>query len=345
MDLTPSARQNACNPARRGYNVHIFTSDAGPRFPTLAMLDEIPADQFAAALDQCAADVLWEAGVAAPPVDAALVAERLGLVVTHNDALACRGRLVELADPRGSATAQGTIVVGPAERPERLQWAVAHEIGESIAYRVFAALGVRPGAAPENAREAVANHLAGCLLLPRAWFAADGPRLDWDLFALKQRYATASHELIARRMLEMPPPIVVTLCDQGRIGWRRTNADRRPPPMLPAESQAWQKAHRSGTPAQAEADPAATGLESIRAWPIHEPEWKREILRTCNRPVVKMPRRSRVRISAHSVPTKSTFNHGLPSTSAAPARRAAAHRSRRGKSSKTTTGASTRANR
>ena len=36
---------------------------------------------------------------------------------------------------------QATIVVGPAERPEREQWAVAHEIGESVAYRVFDALG------------------------------------------------------------------------------------------------------------------------------------------------------------------------------------------------------------
>ena len=97
-----------------------------------------------------------------------------------------RGRLVELADPRGGTVGQGTIVVGPAERPERLQWAVAHEIGESVAHRVFSALGVDPQAAPENAREQVANHLASCLLLPRDWFAADGSELDWDLFALKQ---------------------------------------------------------------------------------------------------------------------------------------------------------------
>jgi IrrE N-terminal-like domain len=244
------------------------------------MLSEIPADEFAAALDACAAEVLWEAGVQAPPVDATLVAERIGLVVAHNDAMDCRGCLVQLADPRGGTAQQGTIVVGPAERPERLQWAVAHEIGESVAYRVFAALGVRPDDAPENAREQVANHLASCILLPRDWFATDGPPLKWDLVALKQRYTTASHELIARRMLEMPPPIVVTLCDLGAVRWRRSNLAACPARLLPEEAAVWRRTHESGECAAAILDPERTGLESVHAWPIHEPDWKREILRS-----------------------------------------------------------------
>lgn len=244
------------------------------------MFAEIPAEELAAALDACAAEVLWEAEVVEPPVDAVLVAERLGLLITHNSALACRGRLVELADPRGGAATQGTIVVGPAERPERLQWAVAHEIGESVAYRVFGSLGIRGEEAAENARESVANHLASCLLLPRDWFAADGKRLGWDLFALKQRYATASHELIARRMLEMNVPIVVTLFDQGQVRWRRSNTGGRPPDLTREESQAWKAAHESGTACQLNCDPENLGLESTTAWPVHEPDWKREIVRS-----------------------------------------------------------------
>lgn len=244
------------------------------------MFADIPAEELAAALDACAAEVLREAEVAKPPVDAVLVAERLGLLITHNSALACRGRLVELADPRGGVATQGTIVVGPAERPERLQWAVAHEIGESVAYRVFGALGVRGGDAGENARECVANHLASCLLLPRDWFAADGERLRWDLSALKLRYATASHELIARRMLEMSVPIVVTLFDQGRVRWRRTNTGSRPRELTREESQAWKVAHNTGTICQLDCDPEKSGLETTTAWPVHEPDWKREIVRS-----------------------------------------------------------------
>jgi hypothetical protein len=244
------------------------------------MLAEIPADEFAAALDACATNVLWEAGVTEPPVDATVVAEKIGLVVAHNNSLAYRGRLVEMADPRGGEFGQGTILVGSAERPERLQWAVAHEIGESVAYRVFEALGVPPEEAPVEAREQVANHLASSLLLPREWFAADGPASDWDLLALKSRFPTASHELIARRMLEMPPPIVVTLCDQGSVRWRRSNSCGRPPKLLPDEMSVWSKCHETGKAASASPDSATTGLESIRAWPIHEPDWKREILRS-----------------------------------------------------------------
>lgn len=244
------------------------------------MLQEIPPDEFAAALDACAVEVLWEAGVEGPPVDALAIAERLGLVVASDEAMSCRARFVQLIDPVFAAPGQGTILVGPNERPERRQWAVAHEIGESVAYRVFGKLGVRPDAAPPDARERVANHLASCLLLPRRWFSADGRALDWDLLALKECYATASHELIARRMLEMSPPIVITLCDLGSVHWRRSNLPGRVPQMLPAEVDVWQRSHVGGEAASAILDPAETGLERVRAWPVHEPDWKREILRS-----------------------------------------------------------------
>jgi hypothetical protein len=244
------------------------------------MLPEIPTEEYAAALDACAAGVLWEAGVEEPPVDALAVAERIGLVVARDDWATCRARFVRLPDYARGSEGLGTIVVGPAERPEREQWAVAHEIGESAAHRVFESLGVRAETTLDGARELVANHLANCLLLPRRWFVADGRAADWDLAALKQRYTTASHELIARRMLEMREPIVITLCDLGCVQWRRSNLPGHPPPLLPEEHDVWQRSHTTGQAASVTLDPAATGLERVRAWPIHEPGWKREILRS-----------------------------------------------------------------
>ena len=44
----------------------------------------------------------------------------------------------------------------------------------------------------------------------------------------KQRYATASHELIARRMLDFEPWIVITIFDNGRLTFRRSNRFRPP---------------------------------------------------------------------------------------------------------------------
>jgi Zn-dependent peptidase ImmA (M78 family) len=243
------------------------------------MLSEIPADEFAAAIDACAAEVLWEAEVHEPPIDAIAVAERLHLVVTHDFAMPYRGRFVRLAEIDRRTESIGTIVVGAAERPEREHWAVAHEIGESVAYRVFERLGVSFDEAFATAREQVANHMASALLLPRRSFALHGIEHDWDLFALKNRYSTASHELIARRMLEMRAAIVITVCDHGRITWRRSNATAWPPGLIPEEKEAWRECHRTSATTDVFVD-GETGLERVRGWAIHEPEWKREILRS-----------------------------------------------------------------
>jgi hypothetical protein len=194
--------------------------------------------------------------------------------------MAHRGRFVQLADREGDdGGGQGTVVVGVAERPEREQWAVAHEIGESIGYRVFDRLGVAFDEALPTARELVANRMASALLLPRRWFVIDGHELDWDLLELKERYPTASHELIARRMLEMRPPIVITICDQGRVHWRRSNVTARPPDLLPEEAALWRAVYKTGL-TMCETLDSETGLQEVRCWPVHELGWKREIIRS-----------------------------------------------------------------
>ena len=249
-----------------------------------AMLLEVPAEQFRRVLDTVAREILLEAGLERPPVGAFHVAQQLGLIVARDrpavdELTAPRARFVRLgAGP--SRASEGTILLADDPRRERRQWAVAHEIGESRAYRVFAELGVHPQEAPVAAREEVANRLASSLLLPRDWFLRDGVRVDWDLFALKTIYATASHELIARRMLEMPPAVVVTLADQGRPVWRRSNRSFRPPPLTPAERDAWTAAHDGGHPVQCDPRELPDGVDDVRVWPIHEPGWRREIIRT-----------------------------------------------------------------
>ena len=72
----------------------------------------------------------------------------------------------------------------------------------------------------------------------------------WDLLELKRRFATASHELIARRMLECRPAVIVTIFDQGRIAFRRGNLPGRVPPLSPAERACWQGVHEENRPLQ-----------------------------------------------------------------------------------------------
>jgi Zn-dependent peptidase ImmA (M78 family) len=244
------------------------------------MLSEIPEEEFAAALDACATEVLWEARIEGPPVDTLAVAEELQLVVTHDCSMRQRGRFVRLADRESTnGSGVGLIVVGTSERPEREQWTVAHEIGESVAYRVFERLGVSFKEALPTARELVANRFANALLLPRRWFTTDGRDLGWDLLQLKERYNTASHELIARRMLEMRPPIVITVCDNGRITWRKSNVASRPPEMLREERDVWRAVSKSGLMMRESLD-AETGLASVQCWPVHEVDWRRELIRS-----------------------------------------------------------------
>jgi hypothetical protein len=111
--------------------------------------------------------------------------------------------------------------------------------------------------------------------LPTDWFVDDAAACDWDLLALKARYATASHELIARRMLECPPPVIVSIFDEGRLSFRRSNVPGRAPPPSQAEFDCWRRVHASGRPACIRRPTGA-----IQGWPVHEENWKREIVRT-----------------------------------------------------------------
>ena len=252
------------------------------------MLTEIPAEQFATTVEAVAREVLAEVEWNRPPIDTLVIAERLGMVVARDTAMEVRARFVRLnptsGDPRGRGeegrAGRGTILLADDPRPERRQWAVAHEVGESLAHRVFVRLGVSLIDLPSSGRERVANHLASCLLLPRDWLAADGEAVGWDLLELKQIFSTASHELIARRMLEMMPPVIVTLFDQGALQWRRSNVAHRPPALTSAEASVWRSAfERSEATEYAESE-LPEGISHIRCWPVHEPGWRREILRT-----------------------------------------------------------------
>lgn len=238
------------------------------------MFSSLTAEEWAAGLDAVAMEVLDAAGVDGPPVDPMAVAHALGLTVATDDRQQGRARYVRLRGLRGRAS-RPTVLLRPDPRAERCHWALAHEIGEHVAHRVFHRLDADPRAASPRVREAVANQMAGRLLLPTLWFAADAAADDWDLVAMKARYSTASHELIARRMLELPASAILSVFDQGRLHWRRSNLPGRVPPPSPGEIRCWQSAHRGRT-----AEESAGSGTRIRAWPIHEPDWKREILRT-----------------------------------------------------------------
>lgn len=225
------------------------------------------------ALDSTVDRIFDRGCVNGPPIDVLDLAASLGFVVAVDRQQQGRARCARLhgyADDQTPA-----IMLRPEPRVERRQWAVAHEIGEHHVHEVFAELGISCDELPTGARERAANELANHLLLPTDWFLQDGRDCDWDLPLLKRRYTTASYELIARRMLDADTPTIVTIFDHGRMSFRRSNLDGRVPGLFNAERETWTKAHITGR-IQRKQD--QTYL--VRTWPIHEPEWKREIVRT-----------------------------------------------------------------
>ena len=68
--------------------------------------------------------------------------------------------------------------------------------------------------------------------------------------------------------------MVVTIFDHGELTFRRTNIGGRLALTRP-ERECWLAVHESGETCAR----SAAGL-SIRGWAVHEPDWKRELLRT-----------------------------------------------------------------
>ena len=156
-------------------------------------------------------------------------------------------------------------VLAARSAPGRLQCAIAHEVGELLAETVFAKLLIDPSIAPAHCRETIANGSASRLLLPSDLFSADAISCGWDLLELKNRYATASHELIARRMLDFPPPVIITVFDNNCLTWLRTNLPCRAPKLGRRELPFRNAVHESNGH---RFDP---GPPPISAWAIHEP--------------------------------------------------------------------------
>ncbi len=76
-------------------------------------------------------------------------------------------------------------------------------------------------------------------------------------------------------MLDFEPAIAITIFDHGRRTFRHGNLARRVPPLSAVEQIAWLAAHDRSQPAV-----KADSTCRAQAWPIHEPQWKREIIRT-----------------------------------------------------------------
>lgn len=233
------------------------------------MIDDLSREEVVQAVDRLVDELLDAAHIVGPPVDAiALAQQHLGMVVCLDQRQSQRGRAQR-------SLGQKQIFLRPEPREERHQWTVAHEIGEHYKAELLRRLGVDPAETRAMAGESLANLFAYRLLVPTRWFAEDAPGLDHDLLALKKRYTTSSHEVLAWRFLDLPTPCLVTIVDNGAIHRRKSNAWPARRRLEPAEAKCQRLVHESGRTKVVRQE----GW-TVQGWPIHQLDWKREILRS-----------------------------------------------------------------
>lgn len=234
------------------------------------MKDDMPREEVVAVLNQIVRELLDQAGITQPPVDAiALAQKHLGMTVSLDRRQQQRGRVQR-------AGKKPQIFLRPEPTEERHQWSVAHEIGQHFKTQIHERLNLDADEAKALTGESLANLFSSRLLVPIDWLQDDAKALDYDLLELKKRYSTASHEVIALRFLDLPLPTIVTVIDNGEIHRRKSNGPRMTAKELePAEQKCQQSVNRHG-----KSKTVTEGTWTVQGWPIHTADWKREILRS-----------------------------------------------------------------
>jgi predicted transcriptional regulator len=236
-------------------------------------MEDLEREEVVRVVDRAVEELLTAAGIQGPPVDAIHLAQR------HLHMLVCLDRRQAQRGRAQRAGGRPQIFLRPEPTEERHQWTVAHEIGEHLKSGLLQRLGVGPEQTRAMAGESLANLFAYRLLVPTCWFAADAPASGYDVPALKQRYRTSSHEVIAWRFLDLPEPCIVTVVDNGHISRRRSNAWPTRRRLEPAEEECQRYVHQYSRPKV-----VRQAGWTVQGWPVHQADWKREILRSAVEP-------------------------------------------------------------
>ena len=222
----------------------------------LGGISEISAD-----LERIVDWLIDDCKLTSPPIDCLQLSHNLSRGAFRFEKLGNRGEITWAGNERA-------VAIRAEDRMERAQWTAAHEIGELV-------LPQRMEFCDAIELDVLCNRFAMLLLAPRKWYWDDCRRLRFDLLKLKEIYGTASHEVLALRMLDLPTPALVTIFDHGRMTRRTANLAFRAPELTPTERSAQTVARTTGAPTRMFGD----GVH-VCAWPVHEPNWPREILRT-----------------------------------------------------------------
>ena len=232
------------------------------------MSDDLTREDLHLNADRLVEDLLAAAGVTQPPVDALVVARHLGMTIREESPGESGGR------PKRGAVAGVLILIAGASEEAR-QWTAALVVGDRLKPELMRRLGLDPASRRPLTGESFTDLIARRLLTPTAWFADDARASSWDVPAIQRRYATATLELAAWRLLDLTEPCIITIVEGDHVQRRRSNAWRVNKTLRPAECECQRYVHHYSRPRVVAAD----GW-TVQGWPVHQPDWKREILRS-----------------------------------------------------------------
>lgn len=157
-------------------------------------------------LDKLVEELLAQSQIDRPPVEPKTIADTIGLVYHET----------KLGGRRGQSyrrNGRQHVEIDPRDRPERKNFALAHEIME---------LELKKALDDPKESHRWANLGASFLLTPTAWFRDQCLRTSFDLAKLKKVFSTASWEVIALRTLNFSQSII-TVVDDGRVTRRKSS--------------------------------------------------------------------------------------------------------------------------
>jgi predicted transcriptional regulator len=209
-------------------------------------------------------ELLAAAGVSRPPVDAVAAAKHLGMSVREEE-----------RQSRTKRRSSEVVILSSEGSEESRQWSAAQAVGERLKPDLLRRLGLDPASRQSLPGESLADTLARRLLTPTSWFASDARACGWDVPEIKNLYATAGYEVVAWRLLDLPEPCVITIVENDHVHRRRSNAWRVNKTLQPAERECQRYVHYYSRPRV-----IASDGWTVQGWPLHEADWKREILRS-----------------------------------------------------------------
>lgn len=164
------------------------------------------------------------------------------------------------------------------ERLERQHYSIAHELLER--HLINENLNqLKLGKITKEELHKIANDYTRYILLPENSFEKNAMKLNYNLFSLKETFITASHELIARRLLDIGN-FIITIIDNNNIYLRKSATISIPQNLTALEKKAYELALTTNQYYYIEdyLDDTKQTFLKTHSYPIIEKEFKRVIL-------------------------------------------------------------------